>query len=232
MNSVLGNLWHLLNPALQITVYWLIMGVVLGVSRGVDNFIAYLTIGIFTYQYAQRSTMAGAKCVRKNRGLITIISFPRVLLPVTSTAIEALALVPGFLVMYVVAIVTGEEISWSWLLVVPNLALFTLFNVGLAMTAARATSHLADVEQVLPFLFRFGFYGSGVIFNVQEYVQRPEYQLFFELNPFYCFIELNRTFILGGDLDPLVPLSAVTWTTVMFVGGFLWFRAGEDRYGE
>lgn len=232
MNSLLGNLWHLLNPALQIGIFWLIFGILLETSRGVDNFVGFLSIGIFTYQYAQRSTTSGARSIRKNRGLITIISFPRVLLPVTATAVETLAALPAFGVMYVIAIATGESISWTWLLVIPTIFVLVFFSAGLAMIAARATNHVADVEQVLPFIFRLGFYGSGVLFNVDAYVEQPQYRALFEVNPFYCFIELNRTFILGGDLSPYVPLSAALWTIVLFVGGFLWFRAGEDGYGE
>ena len=42
----------LLNPILQIGVFWVIFGLVLDTSRGVENFVAFLSIGIFTYQYS------------------------------------------------------------------------------------------------------------------------------------------------------------------------------------
>jgi len=232
MDSVLGNLWHLLNPILQIGVYWVIFGLVLNTSRGVENFVAFLSIGIFTYQYSQRSAMAGARSVRKNYGLMTIISFPRALLPATSTTVEALAALPAFGVMFVVALATGEPVRWTWVLVLPTLAAFTLFNFGLSMSTARATNDVADIQQLLPFVFRLGFYASGVLFNVESYVEQPKFQALFEVNPLYCFIELNRTFILGGDLSPYVPLSAGLWTVALLLGGFFWFRAGEDSFGE
>lgn len=232
MNSVLGNLWHLLNPMLQIGVFWLIFGVVLDTNRGVDNFVAFLSIGIFTYQFSQRSTMAGARSIRKNRGLITIISFPRVLLPMTSTAVEALAALPSFGVMFIVALATGEPVRWTWLLVVPSLLVLTLFNFGMSMIAARAANRIVDIQQLLPFLFRLGFYASGVLFNVESYVAQPKYRLLFEANPLYCFIEINRSFVLGGDLSPSIMVSAGLWTIAVLFGGFFWFRAGEDSYGE
>lgn len=232
MNSVLGNLWHLLNPALQITVFWLIFGVVLKTNRGVDNFIPFLSVGIFAYQFAQRSTMAGASSIRKNRGLITIISFPRVLLPMTSTAVEALAALPTFGVMFIVVFASGEQVRWTWLLVAPTLVALTLFNLGLAMVAARAANRIADIQQLLPFLFRLGFYASGVLFNVSSYVEQPKYRLLFEANPLYCFIQINRSFVLGSELEAPILLSAGLWTVGLLFGGFLWFRAGEDSYGE
>ncbi len=67
MTSVLGNLWHLLNPLLQIGVYFLVFGVVLGVNRG-DNYFAFLSIGIFVFGFTQRSTMSGRARSRTTRG--------------------------------------------------------------------------------------------------------------------------------------------------------------------
>ena len=84
INSILGNLWHLLNPLLQIGVFFLFFGLVLETDRGVDNFLGYLSIGIFTYSYSQKSAITGAKSLAKYRGLIQIVSFPRATLPLTT----------------------------------------------------------------------------------------------------------------------------------------------------
>jgi hypothetical protein len=37
---------------------------------------------------------------------------------------------------------------------------------------------------------------------------------------------------MGGGLDGAVVVSALVWTAALVVGGFLWFRAGEERYGR
>ncbi|MGK0275582.1 MAG: teichoic acid transport system permease protein [Ilumatobacter sp.] len=232
MNSVLGNLWHLLNPILQIAVYYLIFDVVLDISRGLDNFIAYLAIGVFTYGFTQRSTMAGSRSIFKNRGLIKIVWFPRALLPAASTLTETLAALPTFAVMMFAVAATGESITWTWMLLVPAFAIQTVFNMGLALIVARATNHIADVQQILPFIFRLGFYASGVLFNVTAYVEQPQYRAMFYVNPLYCFIEINRSFLLDHKLDPVVVLSALAWTVGVSVIGLLWFRAGEDSYGR
>ena len=60
VTTVLGNLWHLLNPALTVAVYYVIFGLLLKVNRGVDNFILFLTIGLFTFAASQRAITAGA----------------------------------------------------------------------------------------------------------------------------------------------------------------------------
>src|SRR5665809_10482 len=70
MNTVLGNIWHLLNPMLQVGVYFLVFKVLLGTDRGIDNFITYLAIGVFCFGYMQRSITECASSIIKNECLI------------------------------------------------------------------------------------------------------------------------------------------------------------------
>jgi teichoic acid transport system permease protein len=231
MNSVLGNIWHLLNPLLQIAVYYVIFGVVLEVDRGVDNFITFLAIGTLAFTFCQRSTLSGAGSIVKNLGLIRAVEFPRAVLPFTSTLTETLSMLPSFLVIGVVAVVTGETPSPRWLLLIPVMGLLAIFNLGAALYAARATSVVRDVQQILPFVFRILLYASGVLFSATEYAE-GSYRWFFTLNPVYAFLTVARWTILGSDVSRSLLLSAGTWTVVLTVTGFLWFRAGEASYGR
>ncbi len=233
VTNVLGNLWHLLNPALTIAVYYVIFGLILKSDRGVDNFLLFVTIGLFVFQFGQKSTIDGARSVVKNRGLIKAVRFPRVILPLTSTITEAIASLPTFLVAYFVAIATGEDITWRWLMLGPLIALMTVFNAGTAMIAARLTTHFADTTQILPFVFRLLLYVSGVIFNVDAYVDDDKLaNTLFTLNPYYCFISLARWSIMAGNLRIDLLVSASIWSLVIVVFGFIWFRAAEESYAR
>ncbi|MEM9038646.1 MAG: ABC transporter permease [Actinomycetota bacterium] len=233
VNSILGNLWHLLSPLLQVGVFFIFFGLILEVDRGVDNFIGYLAVGIFTYLFTQKATMAGGRSMTKYRPLMQLISFPRALMPVTATLTEALAAAPAFLVMFIVALSSGESPSLAWFLVAPVFAVQTAFNAGLALCVARAVSRVFDIQQVLPFIFRLGFYASGVLFNVNAYLEGNSLRILFELNPIYCFIEVNRGLVLGDQsVDWSLAVTGAIWAVAMLVVGLIWFRGAEDRYGD
>jgi teichoic acid transport system permease protein len=231
MTSVLGNLWHLLNPLLQVGVYFLVFGLILDTSRGVDNFLAFLTIGVFVFGYSQRCTTAGAKSIVGNQGLLKSMSFPRALLPLTSTLTETLATAAPVGVILAVAIATGETPSLRWLALPVVIAVMSLFNLGTAMIAARATNGLRDIQNILPFVFRILFYMSAVLFSATAYTAE-KYHWVFQINPLYCFISVARWSILGGTLDTVLLLSITIWTITMLLGGFHWFRSGEHSYGR
>lgn len=231
VNTVLGNLWHLLNPALTIAVYYLVFGVLLGVDRGVDNFILFLAVGVFVFQLTQRTATRGATSIVSNVGIIRAFRFPRIILPITSVVTEAIAALPTFLVMYVVALLTGQSVRWQWMLV-PVLVFVQIgFNLGVATIAARATTQVRDISQILPFVFRLLFYGSGVIFNVSAYATGSR-EIWFILNPLYCLITLARWCVLGYPAQIVHVVSLAMWTLAVLVFGLLWFRAAENRYGR
>lgn len=233
ITNVLGSFWHLLNPALSIAVYFLIFGVIIESDRGVDNFLLFITIGLFVFQFGQKSTIDGSRSIVNNKGLIKAVRFPRALLPISSTVTEALASIPTFVVAYLVALGSGTDITWRWLMLPPLLLLMTLFNIGTAMVAGRLTTHFADTTQILPFVFRLALYMSGVIFSVDAYVEdKPLANTLFTLNPYYCFISLARWSIMAGNLQTDLLLSAILWTFVSLIGGFLWFRAAEEHYAR
>ena len=228
--TVFGNFWHLLNPALSIAVYYLIFGKILGTDRGVNNFLVFLAVGLFVFQFTQRSVTQGAQSIIMNRGLVRAIRFPRALLPISVTLTETIATMPTFAVAYAVALLLGEPIRWTWALF-PLIGLWqACFNLGAAMIAARITTHFRDTQQFLPFFFRLLLYGSGVIFSVEEFVGDRGLELLFVANPMYGFISIARWAIMGTSVAPDVVIATAAWTIVLFVGGFFWFKAAEGEY--
>lgn len=233
ITNVLGNLWHLLNPALTIGVYYLIFGLLLKTTRGTGNFFLFLTVGLFIFQFVQKATIDGAKSIVNNMGIIKAVRFPRALLPLSSTVTELLAMGPNFIVLYLVALLAGETPSIRWLSMIPFVALQFVFCLGAAMIAARMATHFIDTIQILPFLFRLVLYASGVIFSVDAYVERDGLvHWLFVLNPVYCFITLARWSVTGGVFAPELLVSASMWSVMTLIGGFLWFRAAEERYAR
>ena len=75
-NTVLGNVWHLANPLMTVAVYLIVFGNVLGIDRGVDNYLLWLTIGVFAYRLTSASVLGGATSISSNQGLIRALRFP------------------------------------------------------------------------------------------------------------------------------------------------------------
>lgn len=240
MNTVLGNVWHLLNPLLQVGVYYLVFGLLLGTDRGITNFITYLAIGVFCFGYMQRSIKACASSIINNQGLIRSLSFPRAILPISAVVRETIAFGPSVALMLLLALITGEGVRWTWLALVPWTVLMAMFSLGAGFVLARLTEGLQDVDNILPFLFRIAFYLSGILYGFEHFIDGTRFESWLPivaLNPFYAFIShvrhaLMSTYAADPVVDPLLWPSALLYPVVFLVFGFFFFRAAEQRFGR
>lgn len=231
MDTVLGNLWQVLNPLFLAGVYYLMFGVLLGVDRGVDNYIAFLIVGIFVFHYTQKSVMAGARSIVANEGLIRSVHFPRAVLPISTVIGQTINFLPAVGIMLVIAIATGEIPDPIWALLLPLFALQALGNLGAAFVVARMTDRVRDVQYVLPYVFRVAFYLSGVLFSVDAFVP-DRYRPLFDFNPLFVYVTAARGVVLDETVLVRYWVYAAAWSFGLAVLGLLYFRNAEHEYGR
>ena len=234
--TLLGNLWHLGNPLLSVGVYYLIFGVIFEVNRGVDNFLLWLTIGIFAFRLTSNSVLGGANAITTNMGLIRAIKFPRALLPVSVVISRLLNFLVELGVIAGLVVLSGAGISRRWLLLPAVLAVHTALNLGGAFISARLNDTFKDVQQMIPFVFRLLMYMSGVMFPLERLLTGLDDHgwatRLLGLNPIARIIELYRWVFLETSLDVRGMVNTALLSVLVMWFGFRYFRAAEWRYGR
>ncbi len=231
MDTALGQLWHLVNPALLVSVYFLIFGVVIDTRRGVDNFLGFLIVGVVLFHLTQRVVQEASVSISQNLGLIRSIQFPRILLPAATVNGQTAAFVPALALALLATLATGERPNLRWLLLPVVLVGQFAFNSGAALFVARLGARVRDLRQILPHLFRLLFYGSGVIFSVDAFVTDDTWRRLFALNPIYDLISCARWCLVGEPIAASVVWGTIVWCVVMPVMGFVVFHRSEHRLG-
>ena len=238
----LGLAWVVIRPLLNAVVYGLIFGVVLKTANngpGLPNFIPYLIVGVFIFEFFSDSFADGSKAITRNAQLVSSLSFPRILLPISMVLQSLFELIPMIAVMLAIVLIAGEPVTFAWLMLVPILALFTLFNAGVAFIAARLTVHFRDFSQIVPFITRLMFYTTGIFFSVETYLTDPnlkhgETLLFLvRLNPVHDYIALARGALV--EYSPVVSMHwivAIVGAFAFFIFGFIYFWKAEEQYGR
>lgn len=230
----LGVLWEVLKPTLNALMYGFIFGFLQSGGSKPHNYAAFVVIGVFLFEFFGNAMQQGAKSITGNRALVQSLSFPRMTLPFSTIIQQLLTLAPMVVVMFVYVLVLGETPRWSWLLIVPLLVLYAMFNMGVALVFARLTVHLNDLTQIIPFINRMFFFTSGVLFSVDRIFQAfPWIVKLYDFHPIYQVLEIARGIILSGH--PYVWqhwISLGVWAVVMLVGGVIFFWQAEERYGR
>lgn len=229
----LGILWLVLRPTLNALVYGLIFGLLQGSRQGAD-YPAFVVIGVFFWEFFNQSLNNGAKSITGNRHLVQSLAFPRITLPVSVVLQQLLSLFPMLGVMALYLIILGHYPAWSWLLIVTLVALYTLFNLGVALIAARLTVHVADLTQILPFITRILFYTSGVLFHVATILEKyPWVVTLYDFYPLYQVLQIARGVLMDNHpYDPRYWAWFAASSVFTCVVGVIFFWVAEERYGR
>ncbi|MBV1780771.1 ABC transporter permease [Paeniglutamicibacter sp. ABSL32-1] len=229
----LGMLWVVIQPTMNALMYGFIFGILQGGNKPLD-FPAHVVIGVFLFEFFAGSANSGAKSITGNAALVQSLAFPRITLPIAAVIQQFLTLVPMLGVMFIYCMILGTTPKWSWLMVVPLLVLFTMFNTGIALVCARLTVHVRDFTQILPLITRILFFTSGVLFSVDRILTAfPALVRLFDFHPIYQALQIARGSIMNGVEYPSfywVVLSV--WAVAALVGGTIYFWAAEERYGR
>lgn len=234
-DTFLGRLWIVLDPLLQFMFYGFIFGIVLHVSRGMDNFPGFLILGVVFFRTATRGITTGMGQVQKSKALVNSFHFPRASV-IFSTAVKNFidGIAPALVgIGLALAFQSDKPVSPTVLLVIPIYFLAQLFALGCGFIVARATAFIPDLRSVFTLLVRGLFFLSGVFFSIERFVNHETLALLMKLNPIYQVLLAVRTAVLDGQSPEMFTwVYLLCWSLGLVLVGFIYFWRAEARYGN
>lgn len=228
-STALGLVWWILNPLFSAFIYFVVFGLILDGRRSQEDFLSYLVVGVFAFQYTTASLNGGTNLVQQNAKLLVNVRFPRLVLPLAAVAEALVGFLASLLAVLVIAYVgNGILPTWSIAWLVPTVAMHSAFNIGMAALAARWVVPVRDLGNLIPHITRFWFYLTPIIWGLSFLEGLPGWaQTVIRANPMYAFVSLYRTAFLDFALDWRDVWTALLWGSVIGVIGVLAFVRNE-----
>lgn len=227
-NTVLGQLWLVLNPLFLGLVYFMLVTIVRGGSRG-PEFLAHLLLLAFTFRLVTGSIRPGAKSVTGGGRLILNTAFPRTLLPFAALLTSAMRFLPTLGIYAVVHVLTDMPVTLEILWALPILALIACFALGMTMLAATAQVYFRDMRNFLPFFLRIWFFASPILYYADDVPDRLAPILY--ANPLYPMLaSLDTAVIQGQSPSPELLAASLAWAFGALVAGALLFISREREF--
>jgi ABC-type polysaccharide/polyol phosphate export permease len=227
-NTMLGQLWLVLNPVLLAIVLFTLVTIVRGGSRG-TVFLAHLMLALFAFRLVSSTVGEGARSVVGGGKLILNTAFPRTLLPLASVMTGFMRFLPTLIVYAVMHAIAGLPVGLHLLWAFPILALFVVFAFGAAMFAATAQVYFRDLTSFLPYCMRIWLYASPVLYYADEVPDR--FKPIMAANPMYPLLgSLSDVVNRGQNPSPGFFLWGLAWAVVVFVLGALFFVSREREF--
>jgi len=205
--TFLGASWAILRPFTMVVIFSVIFGNLAGISPGTDiPYPLWVTPAVLVFGYVSSAlTNTGASLVT-NSSLITKVYFPRLYVPVSTTATPVVDFLLGLLVLLGLFAYYDQAPSWHIVFLPAFLALLVLVIVGVGLWLSAFTARYRDVMIGVPFLVQIWQYLTPAIYPI-TFIP-PEYRWLLELNPLTAVVEGLRWSLLGLPFGSLTALAA------------------------
>jgi len=227
--SMLGIGWSLLNPLLQLSVYYSVFRWILVVK--VANFAVFLFIGILVWNWFQSSVFFASAAITDNSMLIRQPGFPVAILPVVTVTSNLVNLVLAFPILLFALLINGFSLTLAVLVLPLVLATQFMLTLTIAYLVAALQVPYRDTQYLLGIFLLLGLYLCPVFYSSEVL---PAHVIpFYRLNPLARIIESYRDILMYGrvpslsamalTIAALVPLLMLTYT---------YFRRASYRFIE
>lgn len=242
--SALGWLWSYVKPLVQFVVFFVALGVFLGLNKSIDNYPIYLLAGITAITFFNEAFSNGTRSLVDNAALIKKIYLPREMFPVASTLVAAINTVPQIAVIIVIALFFGwapTALGIAALLL--GLVIIALLATGLGMLFGSINVTFRDAQSFVEIITMMSVWASPVMYQWEMVRSEVPDWLFvlYRLNPLTSAVELfhyGLWYRMGsGTAEPIPDLWAYAGYALLFsitllvVGQFV-FRRLEGRFAQ
>lgn len=164
--SVLGILWSYIKPGVQFGVFYIAMGLFLGLERGMQNYAIYLFSGMIVINFFSEGFSNGAKAMVVNGALIKKIYLPRELFSVSTIWVALIHFVPQIVVLLIACFFAGWSPDLKQLgAALVAMVIIMIFSAGLGLIFGVANVFFRDSENIVDMLLMVATWFSPVLYS-------------------------------------------------------------------
>lgn len=148
--SFLGLFWSYIQPLVRFLAYFLVIGYIFQLNRGVQNFPLHIFAGMVMVHYFTETFSSGTRSIVRNSGLIRKLSMPREMFPVASMLVSGYHTLPQIGILVIGALVTGwhpEPLDFVAGLI--GFAIIATFGMALALLFSAANVFFRDFHNIV-----------------------------------------------------------------------------------
>ena len=197
--TLLGVLWSLLAPMLQLGVMALVFTNFFG--RTTPHYIVYLFSGNLVYSYFSQSTTSGMTALENNAGIISKINVPKYMFLLSHNVASLINFLLTLIIYFIFVIADGLGMHWSYLTLIYPIVCLMFFNIGMGLILSALHMVFKDLSYLYSIFTMLIMYMSAVFYQVTTFP--AEVQGLFFINPIYDYIYYFRSVVINGVIPNL-----------------------------
>jgi lipopolysaccharide transport system permease protein len=233
--TILGPLWHFINPIFTTLTYTLIFGNVAQLSTdGTPKLVFYMS-GVTLWNFFSVIMTTTGSTFIANAGIFGKVYFPRLIMPLSNVLSKMIAF---FIQLSMLLCFIGyykiegmlESMSWSNILYLP-FVLFILsgFGLGIGIIISSLTTKYRDLNVLIGFGINLLMYATPVIYPLSSIPDKYRYLIAW--NPLTPVMEFFRYMFTGtGSYTTYTLLYSAGMMSLLLFIGLLLFNKVEKTF--
>ena len=220
-DTLLGNIWWILDPLLQMAIYVVFVSLITGKTEA--DYPLFVFAAILPWKWFSAAISDAILSVVARERIIKQVHFPKVVLPVAATVSGIVNFAFGLIPLSILMLLFyRDRLSWTILLIPAIAVVQFVFTLGLSILASAINVFYRDVGNVARHVLRLWFYLSPALYSTKQVdtiaAHHVEARIAFALNPFTVLFESYRAVIYDGRQPSWAGLGALLVASFVILG--------------
>jgi lipopolysaccharide transport system permease protein len=223
--TILGFLWAILQPLIQILIFTIIFGKVAKIATDGIPYVLFSTVAIIPWTYMSQAMTSSSDSLVRESHMLGKVYLPRLTFPLTPVFAKLVDFLISIILLVFAMIYYGVYPTWNLLLFPVFCLMMILFPTAVGLWLSSMAIRFRDVRFAMPFAIRMLMYSAPIVYSASSI---PEvYRMIYSLNPLVGVIEGFRACLLGLPIPWSYIWPGAITTIVLLVGGVFYFKRME-----
>jgi homopolymeric O-antigen transport system permease protein len=233
--TILGPLWHLIQPIFTTIMFLLIFGKIANIPTDGINPILFYMSGITIWNYFSSCLNATSNTFVANAGIFGKVYFPRLVIPLSTVLSNMIRFGIQFLLLLAMMFYYSFKgfpihfgITWLWIPVL--LIMMAGLGLGLGIIISSLTTKYRDLTVLIGFAVQLLMYVTPIVYPL-SFIKNKSYGKIIEWNPLTPIVESWKYALFGkGEFTINGILYSATFIIIVLFAGLLIFSKVEKTF--
>jgi ABC-type polysaccharide/polyol phosphate export permease len=235
-DTLLGNVWWVLDPLLQMAVYVILVTVIAG--RATPDYPLFIFCAILPWKWFSSSVTDAVTSVVAREKIIKQVKFPKIILPVAAVLGGIVNFGFGLIALAGLLLLFYVHRASPLVVFIPVIAAVQfVFTLAVAITLSAINVFYRDVGNVMRHVLRLWFYLSPGLYSARQLNQianeHPTVERVLQLNPFTVLFESYRGVIYEGAPPQFAALGVLLVVSIGLLAlAIVFFKRVEPSFAK
>ena len=233
--TILGPLWHIIQPVFTTIVFLLVFGKIANIpTDGIQPKFLFFMSGITIWNYFSACLTTTSNTFVANAAIFGKVYFPRLVIPISVVLSNMIKFFIQFLFLLILMTLVGIRqnhfyIGISWLMIPILVLMMAGLGLGLGIIISSITTKYRDFSVLIAFVVQLLMYATPIAYPM-SFLMGKSYAVWIAWNPLTPIVEAFRNALFGsGTLSiPWLLYSGGVIIILFFIGLVLFSKVERN----